>query len=37
MGWERNDMRMNDVESLGLSQKDEQFKNKWRRIIGATS
>ena len=21
----------NDVESLGLSQKDAQFKNKWRR------
>jgi len=23
----------NDVESLGLSQKDEQFRNKWRRRI----
>ena len=27
----------NDVESLGLSQKDVQFRNKWRRRIkGAT-
>jgi len=27
-----------DRESLGLSQKDAQFRNKWRRIIkGATS
>jgi len=27
----------NDMESLGLSQKDAQFRNKWRRIIkGAT-
>jgi len=23
-------------ESLGLSQKDAQFRNKWRRIKGAT-
>jgi len=23
----------NDMESLGLSQTDAQFKNKWRRII----
>jgi len=23
----------NDVESLGLSQKDAQFKNKWRKRI----
>jgi len=30
-------MRMDDMESLGLSQKDEQFKNKWRRNMGATS
>jgi len=28
----------NDMESLGLSQKDAQLKNKWRsRIKGATS
>ena len=27
----------NDMESLGLSQKDAQFRNKWRRRIkGAT-
>jgi len=27
----------NDLESLGLSKKDAQFKNKWRRrIMGAT-
>jgi len=27
----------NDMESLGMSQKDAQFKNKWRRRIkGAT-
>ena len=27
----------NDMESLGLSQKDEQSRNKWRRRIkGAT-
>jgi len=27
----------NDMKSLGLSQKDAQFKNKWRRRIkGAT-
>ena len=27
----------NDSESLGLSQKDAQFRNKWRRIKQATS
>jgi len=28
----------NDVESIGLSQKDAQFRNKWiRRIKGETS
>jgi len=28
----------NDMESLGLSQNDVQFRNKWRGIIkGATS
>jgi len=26
----------NDMESLGLSQTDAQFKNKWRRIKGST-
>ena len=26
----------NDMESLGLSQKDAQSRNKWRRINGAT-
>jgi len=26
----------NDMESLGLSQKDAQFRNKWRRVKGAT-
>jgi len=26
----------NDMESLGLSQKDAQSRNKWRRIKGAT-
>ena len=26
----------NDMESLGLFQKDVQFNNKWRRIKGAT-
>ena len=26
----------NDLESLGLSQKDAQSRNKWRRIKGAT-
>ena len=26
----------NDMESLGLSQKAVQFRNKWRRIKGAT-
>ena len=25
-----------DLESLGLSQKDAQFRNKWRRIKAAT-
>jgi len=27
----------NGMESLGLSQKDAQSRNKWRRIKGATS
>jgi len=32
------DCVMNDMESLGLSQKDAQSRNKWRRRIkGATS
>jgi len=26
----------NDRESLGLSQKNAQFRNKWRRTKGAT-
>jgi len=26
-----------DIESLGLSQKDEQFRNKWRRRINGTT
>ena len=26
----------NDMERLGLSQKDVQSRNKWRRIKGAT-
>ena len=26
----------NDMESLGLSLNDAQFRNKWRRIKGAT-
>ena len=26
-----------NVECLGLSQKDAQFRNKWRRIKGASS
>jgi len=26
----------NDMETLGLSQKDAQSRNKWRRIKGAT-
>ena len=31
------DCAKNDMESLGLSQKDAQFRNKWRRRIkGAT-
>jgi len=25
-----------NMDSLGLSQKDAQFRNKWRRIKGAT-
>ena len=29
----RWDCVKNDMESLGLSQKDAQFKNKWRRRI----
>jgi len=32
-----SDCVKNDVESLGLSQKDAQSRNKWRRIKGATS
>jgi len=32
-GW---DCVKNDMESLGLSQKDAQSRNKWRRIKGKT-
>ena len=34
MKW--RDCVKNDMESLGLSQKDAQSRNKWRRMKGAT-
>jgi len=33
----RWDCVKNDMESLGLSQKDAQFKDKWRRRIKAAT